>query len=220
MILLVVAWRVATKPRRTCTRRYKTTPDEFKPEEKSAHYWGKLCGGVPVSFPVGQRFRPSVRTLKRKVSQTYVTSLLRAQCSARRCDAREKASQQARLARHADADPHDDASEHDAGLHDAHGARPCALFLSAHLASGCSIFTWGSHHHPATVHMGCARGAVHGGRRELASWQFSAIFFASPMRQGLAAAWAMLVDVLLLVAAAGSLLASLLVALLHLYLLR
>ena len=32
------------------------------------------------------------------------------------------------LARHTDAGSHDDASEHDAGLHDAHGARPCALF--------------------------------------------------------------------------------------------
>ena len=149
------------------------------------------------------------RLIRSHLSLAAATSLQR--------PAREKASQQARLARHADADPHDDASEHDASRHDAHGARPCA-FSQVHILQAAAAFSRGAAtHHPAAVHMGCARGAVHGGRRESASWQFSAISFASPMRQGLATA--MLADVLL-VAAAGSLRASLLVALLHLYLLR
>ena len=103
-----------------------------------------------------------------------------------------------------------------------HTVRGLALSFSLHILQAAAAFSRGAAtHHPAAVHMGCARGAVHGGRRESASWQFSAIFLRRRcVRQGLAAAWAMLVDVLLLVAAAGSLRASLLVALLHLYLLR
>ena len=178
-----------------------------------------------MKAPIGKKYSmlavctlraPYLSAAKHRSQQAYLAGLRRHTCR----PAREKASQQARLARHADADPHDDASEHDASRHDAHGARPCALFLSAHLASSCSIFTWGSH--PSSS--GCAHGLCTSG----CAWGASRVglvailcdFFASPMRQGLAAAWAMLVDVLLLVAAAGSLRASLLVALLHLCLLR
>ena len=110
--------------------------------------------------------------------------------------AREKASQQARLARHADADPHDDASEHDASRHDAHGARPCALFLSAHLASSCSIFTWGSH--PSSsgcAHGLCTWGCAWGASRVGLVHFGSVILFGSlAVRPWLAAA--MLADVL------------------------
>ena len=145
---------------------------------------------------------PYLSAAKHRSQQAYLAGLRRHTCR----PAREKASQQARLARHADADPHDDASEHDASRHDAHGARPCAFSQSSHPASGCSILRGAARPppHAAAVHVGCA-WAVHVGCacRESASCNSLRLFMRRQcVRQGFSAA--MLVDVLLLVAAAGS----------------